>query len=79
MRDKFILETYNDDGELIDTKKYKTYKEIAEDICCNYSCARCIHNICENRFTYKKRPHREVAHFLSKYKIRDAPFEVSKN
>ena len=71
MRDKFILETY-DNGELIDTQVYKTYKQIAHDINTSYMCTRTINHITEGRQT-KKFTHKELTEMLKRYKIRDIP------
>ena len=70
MRDKFILETYNEDGEMIDSQIYKTYKQIAFDINTSYANVRTINHITENILA-KKFTHRQLTELLKRYKIRD--------
>ena len=70
MRDKFILETYNEDGEMIDSQIYKTYKQISYDINTSYANVKTINRITENILT-KKFTHRQLTELLKRYKIRD--------
>ena len=73
MRDKFILETIDEEGNVTYSQNCKSYYEICDVIGCNYMCARTINKITEGTLT-KKFPHRELKHYLKNYRIRNIPF-----
>ena len=73
MKDKFILETIDEEGNVITSENYKSYSDISKKIGCNYMCVRTINRITEGLIE-KKFPHRELKHFLKTYRIRNIPF-----
>ena len=46
MKDKFILEIYDDEDNLITSTVYKSYKDICEKTNIEYHNCRTIHSIC---------------------------------
>ena len=70
MKVKYILELYDNDGELISSDKYKTYREIAQITNEEYHNCRAIHMI-GNGTSKKKFLHPTLLKLQMKMKIID--------
>ena len=75
-KNKFILQTIDEDGNVLSETEYKSYKAIEKDIPCNYMCIRKINRITEGLETPKHAGHRELQYYLKKYRIKNIPFEI---
>ena len=74
-KNKFILETLDEEGNVLTETQYKSYKAIEKDIGCTYMCIRKINRITEGIENPKHGGHRELQYFLKKYRIKNIPFE----
>lgn len=70
MRDKFILEIYDDDGELVTSNVYKSFRQIQNKTGIEYHNCRTIYSICSND-VQPKFLHKTLQKLLKRVKIKD--------
>jgi hypothetical protein len=70
MKDKFILEIYDDENNLITSTVYKSYRQIAAKTGLAYHNCRTIHSICTGE-TEPKYLHKTLKKLMKRIKIKD--------
>jgi len=70
MRDKFILEIYDDENKLVTSTVYKSYRDIALKTGIDYHNVRTIHSIC-NKDIDPLYLHKTLKKLIKKVKIKD--------
>lgn len=72
MKDKFILEIYDDDENLLSSEKMKSYRDIQEKTGIEYHNCRTINYICSGKMV-KKFTHPTLNSLMKRIKIYDNP------
>lgn len=72
MRDKFIVEIYDNNENLLKTTHYKSYKAIVDDLHIPYHTVRAINYMVEGRMT-KKYMHPNLQSLMNTIVIHDNP------
>lgn len=70
MKEKFIVETINEDGDVVSAVPYKTMRKIAETLKVEYHDARTIYYMSEGK-QIKKYLHPNLSRLYKKYRIKD--------
>ena len=70
MRDKFIVEIYDNNNNLITSQHFTSYKAIAQEYDIQYSEARKLNALCESRTTCKYL-HPSLKRLINRIKIYD--------
>ena len=70
MKDKFILEIYDDENNLITSNVYKSYRAIGLKTGIDYHNCRTIHSICIGDVT-PKYLHKTLKRLMKRVKIKD--------
>jgi len=70
MRDKFILEIYDDDNKLVTSTVYKSYRDIALKTGIDYHNVRTLYSICNND-VQPLYLHKTLKKLIKRVKIKD--------